>query len=628
VLALALQLSLAVPFAPVPEQPLSGTWVSSGTWMQVSGYGDDAGVPLEALLLQLRRDPGQWTDQLTIDAGPCEGVGSWVTFDEDDAGWCWRGQYVNARGEGSGWGPEACFSIDTTAPPRPMGFDAGPSPTRGELTVTAQPVVDARSATDGYFLLVARTPQGPWFSQQGLQHRALPFTTWLGEGTWYVAVEAVDLAGNTSSADGEPLGLRELTVTAAAARPPPAPAWGLAYTNDWGDQLGYQVPWATDAGVAVVTFSVRKADAGEWHHVDTANVDRGWPFRWISTHVIEREGVFFARVAGVSGAEVGPWSPESAPLVVDATEPTTPGVPAVTPLEARAEPLQLRWAPSSDNLAGVELYKVHLTNGTTNAELYLLTPQPSLDAGMLDEGHWTASVRARDRADNWSPYSGPSTTFTVDRTGPVASAPQVEAADAGVLVRFSAPVDALSAVASVELIRESPDGAQLVVSSGPGPFLDQPPVGTWRWRVRGVDRLGNQGAAGPPSSDVVITAVGVVVAPRITAVPTSAGCGELVVPLEATGDAPLAWSLVNGPAGMTLDATTGVLRWRPEGAEPVEVTVAVRNAAGEDRRTFALARACETREPWSFRVGCEAGPGGVLVVLTLALRRRRRAVLR
>ncbi|MBL8921875.1 MAG: hypothetical protein JNJ54_23690 [Myxococcaceae bacterium] len=629
-LAFVLHLTLAVPFAPEPQQPGAGDWVSSGTWMETRGYSDDAGVPLSTLIVQLRRDPGSWTEQLTVDAGPRHGLSSWVSFSEDDAGWCWRARYINTRDEASAWGPEACFNIDTTPPPWPPGFDAGPSLSPGALTVSAQPVTDARSATAGYHLLVARAPGGPWFAQTGLRQPGLPFGTWLGEGTWFVGIEAVDLADNTSSDTSDPPELRAVTITGRDSVPvPPAPAWDQAYTNNWGDQLGYDPGWARDAGVSVLTFTVRNADGGQWHHVDTAQAGRDWPYRWISTHVIQREGVFVARVGAISGDAVGRWSRESAPLVVDATEPETPGGLALAPLETRSAPVQLAWTASRDNLAGIELYKVHLMNGTTGAELYVTTPLTSLDAGTLEEGRWSFEVRAKDRADNWSPYSSPSTTVVVDRTGPIASAPQVEPLDGGVVVRWAPPIDALSSLASVELVRDEAGGAQQVLPATASPFVDAPPAGTWTWRVRGIDRLGNQGAFSPPSAVVVVTPSGLVVGPRITGVPTSVGCGQLEEPLAATGDAPLSWRLVSGPPGMTLDPLTGILRWTVEGTGPVEVTAAVNNAAGEDRRTFSIERTCaQPRGPWDLRVGCEAGPGGLLLALCLTLLRPRLRVVR
>lgn len=594
--------------------------------METHGYSDDAGVPLSTLIVQLRRDPGLWTELLTIDAGPRHGLSSWVSFSEDDAGWCWRARYINTRSEASDWGPEACFNIDTTPPPWPPGFDAGPSPSSGALTVSALPVVDSRSATAGYQLLVARAPGGPWFPQAGLRQSALPFGTWAGEGTWYLSVEAVDLANNASSDTGAPPEVRAVTIIGRDAVPvPPAPRWGRTYTNNWGEQLGYDAEWANDAGVAFLTFTVRNVDAGQWHHVDTARAGRDWPYRWISTHVIQREGVFVARAGAISGDASGRWSMESAPLIVDATEPETPGGLALAPLETRSGPVELRWTASRDNLAGIEFYKLHLMNGTTGAELYETTPVTSLDAGMLEEGRWSFEVRAKDRADNWSPYSSPSTSIVVDRTGPIASAPQVEALDGGgLLVRWSSPIDALSALASIELVRQEASGAQQALPATSSPFADAPPAGTWTWRVRGIDRLGNQGAFSAPSAAVVVTASGVVVAPRISGVPTSAGCGELVESLTATGDAPLSWSLLSGPPGMTLEPVTGVLRWTSEGTGPVEVTVAVGNAAGEDRRTFAIERTCAApRGPWNLRVGCEAGPGGLALALALTLLRRR-----
>jgi len=60
--------------------------------------------------------------------------------------------------------------------------------------------------------------------------------------------------------------------------------------------------------------------------------------------------------------------------------------------------------------------------------------------------------------------------------------------------------------------------------------------------------------------------------------------------LRAKGSNPLVWSLDRAPAGMTIDAATGLLAWTPGVADlgPNNVQVRVTNGAGSDRLVFNL----------------------------------------
>jgi hypothetical protein len=93
------------------------------------------------------------------------------------------------------------------------------------------------------------------------------------------------------------------------------------------------------------------------------------------------------------------------------------------------------------------------------------------------------------------------------------------------------------------------------------------------------------------------------------------------------GDRPLRWSLVSGPAGLTVDEETGALSWTPAVRDRGEATARVRveNAAGADETDLALRVACSPR--YAIGCGCGAGSGspllGALLLLAMSARRRR-----
>jgi RHS repeat-associated protein/uncharacterized repeat protein (TIGR01451 family) len=159
-----------------------------------------------------------------------------------------------------------------------------------------------------------------------------------------------------------------------------------------------------------------------------------------------------------------------------------------------------------------------------------------------------------------------------------------------------------------------PDGVLLTTwsqVSGPAAvsFTDASAASTTaRFTAAGsyVLRLTASDGALEAHADVAVTAtlLDTNTAPRITSAPVrSAVTGVhytyLVRAEDAEGDA-LAFALVRGPAGMTLDAASGVLSWRPgpSATGAAEVALRVADPAGlSDTQTFQLAVAAGTAPP-------------------------------
>ena len=79
-------------------------------------------------------------------------------------------------------------------------------------------------------------------------------------------------------------------------------------------------------------------------------------------------------------------------------------------------------------------------------------------------------------------------------------------------------------------------------------------------------------------------------APTITSTPlTAATVGQLYTyDVEATGCPIPTFSLTTSPAGMTIDAATGLIEWTPGAAEVVDVTVEASNSEGTAAQIFTI----------------------------------------
>ncbi|MBN2361473.1 MAG: PKD domain-containing protein [Deltaproteobacteria bacterium] len=85
------------------------------------------------------------------------------------------------------------------------------------------------------------------------------------------------------------------------------------------------------------------------------------------------------------------------------------------------------------------------------------------------------------------------------------------------------------------------------------------------------------------------------VPPTITSAPaTSATVGaayhyDADDQIEATGDAPISFSVITGPGELTVDASSGLVQWTPSSEGDVDVTLRATNAYGYDEQSFTVA---------------------------------------
>ncbi len=200
------------------------------------------------------------------------------------------------------------------------------------------------------------------------------------------------------------------------------------------------------------------------------------------------------------------------------------------------------------------------------------------------------------------------------------AAPLMAAAPFGVLVQGFAAQPAGS-IASSELVLW--DGS---VTAEPSARREVTAPGRYPVRFRVVDD-----ATLPCSDSLELVALGPAagVPPRIVSAPAGAGlCGEQASYSElgrpvATGDLPLSWSVEPAPGlalpeGLTVDAATGALAWRPSGAQAGLQSFVLRasNAAGTDSQRVEISVECV---PVKLALGCGCSGGGDLCAAAFAL---------
>ncbi|MEJ2720869.1 MAG: putative Ig domain-containing protein, partial [bacterium] len=109
------------------------------------------------------------------------------------------------------------------------------------------------------------------------------------------------------------------------------------------------------------------------------------------------------------------------------------------------------------------------------------------------------------------------------------------------------------------------------------------------WRAR-VTPFSASEVGSAFDTDTLLVVDGSMIAPSIASTPdVSAVVGELYTyDVDATGSPSPAYSLTTAPAGMTVNAYTGLIEWTPAVVGGESVTVNASNAAGTDGQTFVI----------------------------------------
>lgn len=233
------------------------------------------------------------------------------------------------------------------------------------------------------------------------------------------------------------------------------------------------------------------------------------------------------------------------------------------------------------------------------------------------DGPWQYVVRG-NLPPLVGPWSPPSVVVLVDSTPPSATLRALRRAPSEVLLEWTAQ-DTGSGLASVMLERQTSGAVVSLGAVTSSPVTETPPDGAHAYRVVAVDLAGHRTETAWTAE---LQTPGPVVAINALA-PVTVRCGgALQLQLEASGDGAATWSILDGPAGATLEES-GELRWTPSREDSGTRTVRVRaqTATSVTEADVEVVVSCERRV---LGLGCSTSGGLALVALAVVLLRRRR----
>ncbi len=384
---------------------------------------------------------------------------------------------VRARDAAGNWSaPSLALPVSTPAdstPPAVPGSLAASAITAAGLTLKWNASTDAVGVVhyeirqDG---VVLGTTAALTFAVSGLT----PLTT------YGFQVRAGDAAGNWSA-----LSAARSAKTLADTAAPTVPG-GLAASRVGSSSFTLTWAAATD-NVAVAAYEVFRNGVSLGSTATTTFEVTGLALG--TTHAVR------VRARDTSGN----WSAQSTALsVTTATDATPPSVPdGLLVADLALTSFTLAWTASTDDVTvtAYEVFKNGTSLGTTTTAAFAVT-------GLAPAASATMTVRARDAAGNWSPFSAPlDVTTLADTTAPSVPgglAPRL-LVPGGFTLDWTAATDDLAVTAYEVFV----DGASRGTTSGTTLAVSGlPPATTYSVTVRARDAAGNWSA---PSTAVIVT---------------------------------------------------------------------------------------------------------------------------
>jgi nitrogen fixation protein FixH len=479
------------PDAPTLLSPANGSATSNTTpafdWSDISDPAPSSG--LGSYELQIDDDPlfgsvnlnktGLATSDYTLAAAEA------LT----DATYYWRARVLDAAGNAGPYSASRSIVIDSIAPGVPTLL----SPTDASTINDNTPLFDWTTVADATAVTYElQIDDDPAFGSINIDKPTLTSSDYtlaaaeaLADGVWYWRVQATDAAGNASGFSAPFSFTLDATAPPAVANISPAD----------GATVGPSVAldWSNSVDPGGVTYEVEVDDA----------LTFASPLVFTSAPAVSNDttpaltnGLYYWRARAVDAAgNTSAWSTPTS-FTVDGTPP--PAVTLVSPADAAlvdAAPL-LTWNPITTET--IDTYKVWVDTTSPPVTVVGTSDTNSFQLAALTDGTYYWMISAVDLAGNEGPPSA-IRSFTVDATPPTVP---VKISPADLSTVTASPVafdwgDSIDANGVADYRIEIYDAAPQIVFSSDTPVSAinaSLPNGTFTWRVRAIDTVGNASA--------------------------------------------------------------------------------------------------------------------------------------
>jgi len=462
--------------------------------------------------------------------GQAAGSGSYTTGSSGqtlaDASYYWRVKAIDNSGSASSYtsanSGSVAFIVDTTGPTTPG------TPTTTTPTSYNRPTWTWTASTDSGAGLAA-TPYTVYWSQDNTFATGVTSSTsstnsftqpsGLADGTWYFRIRAADSLGNNSSYSSAGSVLIDTVSPTTAGTPTgtsptsnTSPTWTWTASTDVGGSgiASYVVEWSQDVNF-VLGNSITVISTNSFSYALS-------------------EGTWYMRVrSSDNAANLSAWSATGS-IVVDLTAPSTPGTPS-TASPNNSLPTWT-WTASTDSGGGLAAtpYTIYWSQSPTfsfGVSVATSTTNSYTPSTPLADGTWYVKVFASDAAGNNSGFSTAGSVL-VDATPPsVPGIPSTASAatNSTPVWTWTAATDSGSGLAATPYTVEwsqDPTFASGVSSSTSTTTSFTQPLslvnGTWYFRVRAQDAVGNASAystAGSITISIVVPATPAVSIPGV-----------------------------------------------------------------------------------------------------------------
>lgn len=412
--------------------------------------------------------------------------------------------------------------VDTTEPSPPSApTDAGSYSTNATVNFAWTAGNDAESGVASYYVEVGTTPTGSDVFSGNVGNVLNYNATGNNGDTLYARVASVNGAGTQGALSGASDGI-VIDITAPGIPGVPADM------GDYSPSTTVTFTWtaATDPESSVASYFLQVGTTVGSNNIFSGNVGN------VLTYDVTGSDTetLYARVAAVNTAGTqGAYSGDSDGILIDATPPTTPGVPTDPGTYSTSRTVTFGWTAAADGETDIAFYTLEVGTSAGASDVFSqnIGNVVTYDVTCPQGETVYARVAATNNAGAQGTFSGNSNGILIDINAPSIPGAPTDPGDYGTstTITFSwvAADDPESGIASYHLKAGTAPGGTDLFDADVGDVLTQDVTGVSGEMayasVAAINNAGLQSGFSPPSDGILIDAT----APAAPAAPTDDG---------------------------------------------------------------------------------------------------------